>query len=208
MDAVKALVRAVDPLTSMVVSGFLNTLPGIAATDDGDGSSTVDVMVVITEKPTSDLMHTLKGTRIPSGVPVVLIACEISRAELVAAVASNVVAVVPRKLATGDRIEAAVRTAARGGGVLPPTMLGELIREVERLQREIVQPRRQQISGFTPREIEVLRLLSEGLDTIDIGEQLGLSERAVKRVINGVTGRLNLRNRPHAVAYAMRQGVI
>ena len=114
----------------------------------------------------------------------------------------------PRAAATTGRIEEAVLTAAAGGGVLPPKMLGELLRQIERIQREVLSPSGLHTSGLTPREIGVLRLMSEGLDTAEIAVKMCLSERAVKRVIFGVTRRLNLRNRPHAVAYALRSGVI
>jgi DNA-binding CsgD family transcriptional regulator len=46
------------------------------------------------------------------------------------------------------------------------------------------------------------------MDTLEIAQELSFSERTVKNVIAGMTTRLNLRNRPHAVAYAMRAGVI
>ena len=61
---------------------------------------------------------------------------------------------------------------------------------------------------LTPREIDVLRLMADGLDTNEIAGELCYSERTVKNVIYGVTHRLKLRNRSHAVAYALRTGMI
>jgi DNA-binding NarL/FixJ family response regulator len=61
---------------------------------------------------------------------------------------------------------------------------------------------------LTDREIEVLRLLSDGLDTNEVSQRLYYSERTVKNIIHDVTSRLDLRNRTHAVAYAIRQGLI
>ena len=54
----------------------------------------------------------------------------------------------------------------------------------------------------------MLRLLAEGMDTAEVGRQLFLSERTVKNAVHDVMSRLNLRNRTHAVAYAIRQGLI
>ena len=54
----------------------------------------------------------------------------------------------------------------------------------------------------------MLRLLAEGYDTAEVGRRLYFSERTVKNVIHDVTSRLDLRNRTHAVAYAIRQGLI
>ncbi len=68
--------------------------------------------------------------------------------------------------------------------------------------------------GFTPlavlsdREITVLKMLAEGLDTAEVGRCVFLSERSVKYIVHGVTSRLSLRNRTQAVAYALRHGLI
>jgi DNA-binding NarL/FixJ family response regulator len=61
---------------------------------------------------------------------------------------------------------------------------------------------------LTDREIKVLKLLAEGLDTAEVGRRLFYSERTVKNIVHDVTSRLNLRNRTQAVAYALRQGLI
>jgi DNA-binding NarL/FixJ family response regulator len=63
-------------------------------------------------------------------------------------------------------------------------------------------------AGLTEREIEVLRLVADGFDTSEIAGSLAYSERTIKNIIHDVTARLNLRNRSHAVAYAVRQGLI
>jgi len=54
----------------------------------------------------------------------------------------------------------------------------------------------------------VLRLMADGMDTGEIARNLSYSERTVKNIIYAITTRLSLRNRSHAVAYAMRAGVI
>jgi DNA-binding NarL/FixJ family response regulator len=54
----------------------------------------------------------------------------------------------------------------------------------------------------------VLRLVAEGFDTAHIAMQLSYSERTVKNVLHDLTTRLQLRNRSHAVAYALREGLI
>lgn len=204
---VKAIVRAPDPLTYTAVSNHLNSTAAVeVAARPHQGP--VDVAVFVAERLTVEVMSALRRLKAALGVPVVLIPSEIDRADLFTAVECNVVAVLPRAAATHARIEEAVLTAAAGGGVLPSRLLGELLRQVERMQREILSPSGLHASGLTPREIGVLRLMSEGLDTAEIAEQMCLSERAVKRVVFGVTRRLNLRNRPHAVAYALRSGVI
>ena len=54
----------------------------------------------------------------------------------------------------------------------------------------------------------MLRLLSRGESTREIAAGLSYSEKTVKNIVHDVTSRLDLRNRTHAVAYALRQGLI
>jgi DNA-binding NarL/FixJ family response regulator len=79
---------------------------------------------------------------------------------------------------------------------------------VGRLQRQVLAPRGLRFSGLSDREVEVLRLVAEGLDTGEIARQLAFSERTIKSVLHDVTTRLQLRNRAHAVAFAVREGFI
>jgi DNA-binding NarL/FixJ family response regulator len=103
---------------------------------------------------------------------------------------------------------AAVQAAAAGDGTVPPDLLGRLLAQVGRLQREVLAPRGLAFSGLTDRETNVLRLVADGYDTAEIAGRLAWSERTVKNVIHDITTRLQLRNRSHAVAYAVRAGLI
>lgn len=69
-------------------------------------------------------------------------------------------------------------------------------------------PRGLTASGLETREVDVLRLIAEGLDTAEIADRMKYSERTVKNILYAMMTRLNLRNRSHAVAYAMRSGII
>ena len=82
------------------------------------------------------------------------------------------------------------------------------MRQVGQLQRQVLAPRGLTFSGLTERETSVLRLLAQGCDTAEVGRRLFYSERTVKNIIHDVTSRLELRNRAHAVAYAIREGLI
>jgi DNA-binding NarL/FixJ family response regulator len=60
----------------------------------------------------------------------------------------------------------------------------------------------------TPREIEVLELISEGLVNREIGERLFLSEETVKSHVRHLLAKLQARSRAHAVAVGLRRGLI
>jgi DNA-binding NarL/FixJ family response regulator len=127
---------------------------------------------------------------------------------LLSAVEAGACALLRRFEATPERLGEAVSTAARGDGSVPPDLLGQLLGQFSSVQRQVLGPRGLSLNGFADREIEVLRLLSQGSDTAEIAQKLAYSERTVKNIIHGVMARNRLRNRVHAVAHAVRAGVI
>ena len=113
-----------------------------------------------------------------------------------------------RSEATPDALARACARVARGQGEVPADLLGQLLDQVGKLQRHVLAPRGLTFAGLTARETEVLRLVAEGHCTSEIATRLCYSERTVKNVLHEVTTRLQLRNRSHAVAYAVREGLI
>lgn len=96
---------------------------------------------------------------------------------------------------------AAVRAVAAGNTAMPSTL-------VPRLLQHAVGHGRGGPGKLTARDLAVLRLLSEGNETRDIGNELGYSERTVKNIVHDVLMKLNCRNRVQVVALATRQGLI
>lgn len=166
------------------------------------------VAVVVADQMDADTGRTIRSLRLRGARRVLLVAARLDDAGLLAAVEAGASGLVRRSQATPHNLLAAIRTAAAGEGTLPPDLLGRLLEQVERLQHQVLHPRGLTLAGLTDREIEVLRLLADGLDTIEVSRQLFYSERTVKNIIHNVTSRLDLRNRTHAVAYAIRQGLI
>lgn len=101
-----------------------------------------------------------------------------------------------------------VTAAAAGEGALPPDLLGRLLHQVSRLQRHVLEPRGLQLTGVSTRESAVLRMVAAGLSTKEIADRLSYSERTVKSILHDITNRFQLRNRAHAVAYALKEGLI
>ncbi|MEU0681620.1 MULTISPECIES: LuxR family transcriptional regulator [Streptomyces] len=69
-------------------------------------------------------------------------------------------------------------------------------------------PARRRLPSLTARQTSVLRLMAEGHGNADIALLLGCSEHTVKNVIYELMTRLQARNRAHAVAHAVRQGLV
>ncbi|MFD8686935.1 response regulator transcription factor [Streptomyces sp. NPDC059651] len=120
----------------------------------------------------------------------------------------GVAAVLRRGEADQDRLAHLVTAIAKGEGVLPGDLLGKLLDHVSSLHRTVLDPRGLSLSTLTAREAEMIRLVSEGYGTAEIAQKTSYSERTVKNVLHEVATRLDLRNRAHAVGYAMRHGLI
>lgn len=96
----------------------------------------------------------------------------------------------------------AVRTVYAGGSLLQP---GVTARVLEHLGRGDEGARANQL---TPRELEVLDLISEGLQNSEIAERLFVTERTVKFHVSSILAKLGADNRTEAVAIAARRGLI
>src|SRR5207237_6463384 len=100
---------------------------------------------------------------------IVAVATRIDDAGLVAAVAAGACGVLRRDQATPQNLWRAVHTAADGDGSLPPDLLGRLLGQVGRIERQVLSPRGLTFSGLTEREVQVLKLLADGHSTVDVG---------------------------------------
>jgi DNA-binding NarL/FixJ family response regulator len=204
---IRVRVEASDPVSAMGIGGELRLWPDILVMDPADPAA-AEVTVLVADEVDLAVAARIRCLVREAADRVVLVVTRLEDAGLLAAVEAGVSGLLRRSEAAADRVADAVLTAARGDGSVPPDLLGRLLSQVSRLQRQVLAPRGLSLSGFSEREVDVLRLLAEGWDTAEIAGKLAYSERTVKSVIHDITTRLHLRNRSHAVAYALRAGVI
>jgi two-component system nitrate/nitrite response regulator NarL len=102
---------------------------------------------------------------------------------------------------TRERLTAAVTAAAAG----LTSLESELAEEV--LPARTVEDTRP-VEALTPRELEVLQLLAEGLANKGIAQRLDISDHTVKFHVNAIMGKLGAQSRTEAVVRATRQGLI
>lgn len=114
----------------------------------------------------------------------------------------NIRALLP-KGASEEEIVAAVDAAAAGLFTLHPEF-SDLLNG----SRTPVPPREATTRVLTPREIEVLRMLAEGLGNKTIAWKLGISEHTVKFHITSIFGKLAVGTRTEAVTAGIRQGLV
>ncbi|GAA3090996.1 DNA-binding NarL/FixJ family response regulator [Kribbella aluminosa] len=189
---------------------LLKLLPGIdviaAASDGREAVELVaehdpDVLLVDLRMPTMDGVEATRQVR--TGYP---------RTEVV----------VLTTYSDDDSVMAALKAGARGfltkdadaesiGRALEAAADGQSILDAD-VQRRLIEgttatPKPPTDSGLTPRELEVLRLIAEGLSNTEIARHLVVSEATVKTHINHLFAKANLRDRAQAVAYAYRLGL-
>ncbi len=205
-ERVEVYVQACDAITR---EGILSQLHGngVELVDERNLHPNV-VGVVVVEDVDEAATQQIRALRRRGIERLVVIATRVEDGGLLTAVEAGATGFLRRAQSTAAVIAETIRTAAAGDGALPPDLLGRLMGQVGRLQRQVLNPRGLTFPGLTEREVKVLKLLAEGFDTNEVGKQLFLSERTVKNIVHDVTSRLNLRNRTHAVAYALRQGLI
>ena len=199
-------VCAADPLSRAGITSQLRRAQGFGVVD-GELPDDVVALVVAEDLDSATLgeMRSLRGRGVRR---ILLLVSRVDDRGLLAAAEAGVTGVLRRSEATAGNLAAAIRSAAAGEGTLPPDLLGRLLRQVGQLQRQVLSPRGLTFSGLTEREAAVVRLLADGNDTAEIAGHLFYSERTVKNIIHDITSRLELRNRTHAVAYAIREGLI
>ena len=96
----------------------------------------------------------------------------------------------------------AIRTVHAGGSLLQPVVTGRLL---DHMSREQPSP---EPDPLTPREIEVLALLSQGLQNKEISARLFISERTVKFHVSSLMHKLGAENRTETVTIAAQRGLI
>ena len=95
---------------------------------------------------------------------------------------------------------------ARGDALLSPSVTRRVIQEVTRRRRRV--PRSPDLDRLTRRELEVLRLVAEGLSNAEIATRLYLSEATVKTHTSNILSKLGLRDRVQTVIFAYKQGLL
>jgi DNA-binding NarL/FixJ family response regulator len=116
------------------------------------------------------------------------------------ALAAGARGALPRE-AGARRLAAALSAAARGLVTLDESFAGALLRPQPPVPVPLVEP-------LTPREIEVLQLLAEGLSNKEIGSRLGISESTAKFHVNAILSKLGAQGRTDAVVRAVRMGLV
>lgn len=210
-------VYASDPMSAAGAKAQLMGQPAIELVGPAD-LDRARVALVITDSVDEGAAKVVKAIQ-RDGVPaVVLVAARFDEAGVLATVAAGATSFMRRSEATSARLTEVIREADQCGCQLPEGLIRKAASASALLDCGVVEPSGIDVrerSGsttltlrLTAREGEVLRLVADGYDTSDIAEQLAYSESTIKGVLAKIMGRLEARNRCHAVAIVVREGLI
>lgn len=141
-------------------------------------------------------------------VQIVVCTTRCEEEDIVASVEAGAAGYLSKATLGPDTLVAAVRAVASGAGVMAPELLGDLLRGVNRVSRDVLRPRGMSLSPLNTREVKVLKLVADGHAIREVATELSYSERTIKNVIHDVVSKLNVRTRAQAVAQAVRDGTI
>jgi DNA-binding NarL/FixJ family response regulator len=175
---------------------------GAAATTRELGNLAPAPDAVVFDAPDSNGVEALlRGG--PPAIPLVILADPLDHDTALRALRLGGVAILDREPLARD-LMAALQATLGGLCTLSPTHLAELIHAENAnapLSAEWIEP-------LTPRELQILRMLSEGLANRAIAVQLEISEHTAKFHVGQILAKLNAESRTEAVTIGMRHGLI
>ncbi len=212
----RVLVAATDSIVRVGLSALVTASPELTVVGSSVGVATLAAMVediqpdvvilelgLHDEEPMSDKLLALG--MISQHVSAIVILTDDPHSDwMTEAMRLGVRAILPRSV-TADEIVAAIFAAVAGLVVLHPEVVDSLLSVLPSGVRELpTSP----LTALTPREIEVLGMLAEGLGNKTIARRLGISEHTVKFHVSSIFTKLNAKSRTEAVTLGARQGLI
>ncbi len=137
-----------------------------------------------------------------AGWPIVVLVDEPASDWTAYALRSGVKAILPRESAM-DEILPAIEAAYTGLVLLDPEITQNLAARIRQSKQSIAAP-----DDLTPREIEVLRMLADGLSNREMASRLSISDHTVKFHVSSILEKLGAATRTEAVTRGIRMGLI
>jgi DNA-binding NarL/FixJ family response regulator len=204
------------PLLASTIARILSVeadlnIGGIARTGADAAAAAVQgkADVVLMDFQLSDMSGPAAAALILSQVPraaIVFHNAEDSEAALLDAIDAGAIAYLT-KSTTADQIVEAVRRAGRGEVLIPVSLFAKAIKR-QNIAMHDKQVREQNAGQFTRRELEVLKLLADGLDTTTMATHLGIAVNTVEWHQRHVIEKLHVHSKLQAVVAAARMGLI
>jgi two-component system NarL family response regulator len=107
-----------------------------------------------------------------------------------------------------EEVADAIRSVWEGQSRISPSMASKLLTEFANMSRQTADRPQMPAPRLTDREMEVLKLVAQGMNNRDIAKELFISENTVKNHIRNILEKLHLHSRMEAVVYAVREKLL
>jgi DNA-binding NarL/FixJ family response regulator len=215
-DAITVLVVQDHPLLASAIARVLNSEDGLSVVGIARRGEEAAILaaerkpaVVLMDFNLPDLSGPVAAAKIRSAVPsaaIVFHSAEESEDALLDAIDAGAIAYLT-KSATADEIIEAVRKASVGEVLIPVGLFAKAIARQRKVGIE-KQAREKLLAEFTPRELDVLRLLAGGHNTQELADLLGIAPHTVEWHVTHVIEKLRVHSKLQAVIAAARLGLI
>jgi two-component system nitrate/nitrite response regulator NarL len=140
------------------------------------------------------------------GCAVLILTASLDRELFVRAVEAGAAGFLHKTVGVAEIIDA-VRRICAGETLISPGEISEILQLTERRRRSnpAVQAA---IESLTPRELQVLRALADGLDNKGIARRLGITVETERNYLSGVFSKLGVHSRLQALVFALRHGIV
>jgi DNA-binding NarL/FixJ family response regulator len=215
-DPIRVLVVQDHPLLASAIARVLDNeedVSVVAIARRGEEAAILAAQhtpaVVLMDFRLPDLSGPAAAAKIRAAVPsaaIVFHSAEESEDALLDAIDAGAIAYLT-KSATADQIIEAVRKASAGEVLIPVGLFAKAIARQRKVGNE-KEAREKLLAEFTPRELDVLRLLADGLDTQTLANRLGIAPHTVEWHVTHVIEKLRVHSKLQAVIAAARLGLI
>jgi two-component system, NarL family, response regulator LiaR len=166
------------------------------------GSLKPDVVLMDLVMPRMDgIEATRKITEAHPGIKVLVLTSFAADDKVFPAVKAGAIGYLLKDSGPGDLVEAIFRVH-RGEPSLEPDIARKVLQELSNPARK-----KPTVDPLTERELEVLRLISQGLSNKDIASRIFVAEWTVRTHVSNILGKLHLASRTQAALYALRSGL-
>ena len=204
---VSIYVYADDPILQ---AGMVSQLRGRPEIDIVEASelARAQLGVVAADALDDETLRIMRSLKRAGVAHTVLVMRAIDDAAVVSAAEVGVSGLLRRSEATPETLVRTIQKVAQGDGVIPSDLLGHLLGQVGRLQRQVLSPRGLTFTGLSDREIEVLRLIADGNSNKQIADMLRITEDTVKGRVRSILSKLGANDRTHAATIGLKRGII